>query len=79
MPAVFRARDLAAATDGIARDALAREVEYARTSTNLYAAALKEADGARRDIAALNALVDGLAGSIASARIAAAHIGGRTE
>jgi hypothetical protein len=76
---VFRARDLSAAADAVARDALAREVEYARTSTALYAAARKEADAAKKDIAAITAVVESLSGGISGARVVAADLVGRVE
>ncbi len=72
----FRARELSETADVAARDALAREVEYARTSTTLYASVLKEAHGAKGDIAALSTSVEGLAGSISGARVAAAALAG---
>ncbi len=77
--AVFRARDLSAAAGATARDALAREVEYARTSGKLYAAVLAEAHGAKADIAALGAAAEALAGGAAGARLAAAALAGADE
>jgi hypothetical protein len=75
-PPGFRARELTETADAAARDALAREVEYARTSSTLYASVLKEAHGAKGDIAALSTSVEGLAGGISGARVAAAALAG---
>jgi len=46
-PPVHRARDLSQSADAVERGGLSREVEYAKTTSALYAVVLKEAQGVR--------------------------------
>ncbi len=65
---------MADAADAVARGGLAREVEYARTSTALYASVLKDVQGVKGDVVALGATVEGLADGISGARLVAARL-----
>jgi hypothetical protein len=72
--AVYRARDLSASAEAVEKGAFSREVEYAKTTSALYAIVLKEAQGVKGDIQALSQSVEGLAGGIKSARLVAARL-----
>jgi hypothetical protein len=74
LPTVYRARDLSTNADTVEKGVLSREVEYARTTSALYAIVLKEAQGVKGDIVSLSKSVEGLAGGISNSRIIAARL-----
>jgi hypothetical protein len=75
--AALRFRDLKAGASDFSSKFLAREVDYARSSTTVYARVLKEVHGAKADIATLDARhVGGLGRQVAGARLVAAKLTG---
>ena len=58
----------------VERGSLSREVEYAKTTSALYAVVLREAQGVKGDVVALSGAVEALAGGISGARLVAARL-----
>jgi hypothetical protein len=72
--AVYRTRDLYSAADGLANKFLTREVEYASGAAVNYSKSLKEAQDVKVALRKLQGGVDGLARSVAGARVVAARL-----
>jgi hypothetical protein len=75
--AALRHRDLKASASEFSAKFLSREVDYARSSTSVYARVLKEVHGAKADIAQLDAKhVGALGRQLSGARLVAARLAG---
>ena len=73
----LRHRDLKASAAEFSAKFLSREVDYARSSTSVYARVLKEVHGAKADIAQLDAKhVGALGRQLSGARLVAARLAG---
>jgi hypothetical protein len=73
----LRHRDLKASASEFSARFLSREVDYARSSTSVYARVLKEVHGAKADIAQLDAKhVGALGRQLSGARLVAARLAG---
>lgn len=74
---VLRARELRESTSAFSTGFLSREVAYAQASTSVYNRVLREVNGAKTDIATLDARhIGGLGRQVSGARIVAARLAG---